>query len=56
MTLSEFATSVDSYFGGKQMQKLTEVYEQGVYGGYTIDQEWATLKEIWEDLIIRASG
>ncbi|MEZ7172301.1 DUF3488 and DUF4129 domain-containing transglutaminase family protein [Sporosarcina sp. OR05] len=56
MTLSEFATSVDSYFGGKQMQKLTEVYEQGVYGGYTIDQEWASLKEIWEDLIIRASG
>lgn len=56
MTLSEFAVSVDKYFGGKQMQKLTDVYEQGIYGGYTTDQEWASLKEIWEDLIIRASG
>ncbi|MDN4609216.1 DUF4129 domain-containing transglutaminase family protein [Sporosarcina highlanderae] len=56
MTLSEYAKSVDTYFGGRQMGKLTEVYEQGLYGGYTNRQDWASLQEIWEDLIIRATG
>ncbi|WP_339253760.1 DUF4129 domain-containing transglutaminase family protein [Sporosarcina sp. FSL W8-0480] len=56
MTLAEYAKTVDTYFGGRQMGKLTEVYEQGLYGGYTNHQDWASLQEIWEDLIIRATG
>ncbi|WP_432361120.1 transglutaminaseTgpA domain-containing protein [Sporosarcina sp. UB5] len=53
MTLSEYAKTVDTYFGGRRMGKLTEVYEQGLYGGYTNREDWAGLQEIWEDLINR---
>lgn len=56
VTLSEYAELVDSHYGGSNMGRLTEVYEQGLYGGYTTDQDWPGLKEMWESLINRASG
>ncbi|MFJ7936776.1 transglutaminaseTgpA domain-containing protein [Sporosarcina sp. NPDC096371] len=56
MTLSDYAMTVDDYFGGDGMRKLTTAYEKGLYGGNTIDHEWAVLREVWEDLINRTSG
>ncbi|MCM3745270.1 transglutaminaseTgpA domain-containing protein [Sporosarcina luteola] len=55
MTLSEYAKTVDTHFGGRRMKMLTEAYERGLYGGYTRHDDWAGLQEIWEDLINRAS-
>ena len=48
--------NVDNYFGGERMKMLTTAYEKGLYGGNITDHEWATLREIWEDLINRTSG
>lgn len=56
MTLAEYAKTVDSFYGGNRMDILTNVYEQGIYGRVTADQDWTGLKEIWEDLINRATG
>lgn len=56
MTLSEYANLVDSHYGGGRMGRLTKVYEQGFYGGYTTNQDWHALKEMWESLINSASG
>ena len=56
MTLSDYAMNVDNYFGGERMKMLTTAYEKGLYGGNITDHEWATLREIWEDLINRTSG
>ncbi|WP_318618136.1 transglutaminase domain-containing protein [Sporosarcina sp. YIM B06819] len=56
MTLSDYATTVDDYFGGRRMRQLTTAYEKGLYGGNTTDHEWGLLQEIWKDLINRTSG
>jgi len=56
MTLSDYATTVDYYFGGDRMKMLTTAYEMGLYGGNITDHEWSTLREMWEDLINRTSG
>ncbi|WP_399630641.1 DUF4129 domain-containing transglutaminase family protein [Sporosarcina sp. SG10008] len=56
MTLSDYATSVDNYFGGERMKMLTTAYEKGFYGGNITEHEWVVLREIWEDLINRSSG
>ncbi|CAM3257771.1 transglutaminase domain-containing protein [Filibacter tadaridae] len=55
-TLADFAIEVDNHFGGNNMRQLTSAYEKGLYGGDLVNHEWVALKEIWEDLIIRASG
>lgn len=56
MTLSDYAKSVDNYFGGERMKMLTTAYEKGFYGGNITEHEWVVLREIWEDLINRSSG
>ncbi|MER2089802.1 MAG: transglutaminase domain-containing protein [Sporosarcina sp.] len=56
MTLSDYAMSVDKYFGGERMITLTKAYEKGLYGGDITNHNWVVLKEIWEDLINRSSG
>lgn len=56
MTLSDYAMTVDDYFGGNAMKKLTSAYEKGLYGGNTTDHEWADLQKIWTDLINRTSS
>ena len=55
MTLSEYAKTVDAHFGGRRMGLLTQAYERGLYGGYTQQDDWADLQEVWEDLINRAT-
>jgi transglutaminase-like putative cysteine protease len=56
MTLSDYATNIDNYFGGERMKVLTTAFEKGLYGGNITDHEWRVLREIWEDLINRTSG
>ncbi|MFD1206151.1 transglutaminaseTgpA domain-containing protein [Sporosarcina contaminans] len=56
MTLSEYAKTVDTYFGGNKMSMLTKEYEKGLYGGQTDIEDWHALQKIWEDLINRATG
>lgn len=56
MTLSDYATSIDNYFGGERMKMLTTAYEKGFYGGNITNHEWVDLREKWEDLINRTSG
>ena len=56
MTLNDYAVHVDAHFGGNQMGVLTAAYEKGLYGSNTTGHDWAFLKEMWEDLINRASG
>ena len=56
VTLTDYAATVDDYFGGDTMRLLTTAYEKGLYGGNTTDHDWARLKEMWEDLINRTSG
>ena len=55
-TLSTYAMQVDKYFGGDVMQKLTEVYEKGIYGKDNSEHDWHRLQELWEDLINRTSN
>ncbi len=55
VTLTDYAATVDDYFGGDTMRLLTTAYEKGLYGGNTTDHDWTRLKEMWEDLINRTS-
>lgn len=56
MTLTDYAATVDDYFGGDTMRLLTTAYEKGLYGGNTTDHDWARLKKMWEDLINMTSS
>lgn len=55
-TLMSYARYIDSFFGTKEMTRLTASYEQSVYGGQPETVEWSELKESWENLINRTSG
>lgn len=55
-TLRSYAEYVDSFFGTKEMTKLTAAYEKSVYGGDAESVDWPKLKESWENLINRTSG
>lgn len=55
-TLTNFAVKVDQRFGGNHMQKITKIYEKGIYGRIEEDEEWQRLQEMWEDLIIKTSN
>lgn len=55
-TLMSYARYVDSFFGTKEMTRLTASYEQSVYGGKPETIEWRELKESWENLINRTSS
>ncbi|KMN37930.1 transglutaminase domain-containing protein [Lysinibacillus sp. LK3] len=52
-TLSAFAERVDSALETDEMQKLTVVYEQHIYGKDKEDVDFVKLKESWEYLINR---
>lgn len=54
-TWSTYAKRVDAHFGGRYMQKLTKVYEQGIYGEMKEAHDWQQLEEIWKDSIKRTS-
>lgn len=55
-TLATFAVKVDRHFGGEEMQKLTAIYEKGIYGKIEKNEEWQRLQKMWEDLIIKTSN
>lgn len=54
-TWMAYAKRVDAHFGGRHMQKLTMVYEQGIYGEMKHTHDWQQLEEIWKDSIKRTS-
>ncbi|MDW0110659.1 transglutaminase TgpA family protein [Sporosarcina aquimarina] len=56
MTLSDYAKRVNRLRGDDRMGILTSVYEAGLYGRRENEQNWAELREIWEDLIIETTG
>lgn len=56
MTLMNFAKEVDRMRGDAQMSTLTAAYEKGLYGQTEINQDWAELRKMWEDLIIDTTG
>ncbi|MGE7796821.1 transglutaminase TgpA family protein [Lysinibacillus fusiformis] len=55
-TLHMFAERVDASLETDQMQKLTAVYEQHVYGKDKHEVDFMKLKESWEYLINRTIG
>ncbi|WP_324729224.1 transglutaminaseTgpA domain-containing protein [Lysinibacillus fusiformis] len=55
-TLHMFAERVDASLETDQMQKLTAVYEQHVYGKDKHEVDFIKLKESWEYLINRTIG
>lgn len=55
-TLRAFAVKVDRHFGGEEMQKLTAIYEKGIYGKIEKNEEWQRLQKMWEDLIKKTSN
>ncbi|MFJ7917661.1 MULTISPECIES: DUF3488 and DUF4129 domain-containing transglutaminase family protein [unclassified Lysinibacillus] len=52
-TLRAFATRVDESLETEEMQKLTAVYEQHIYGKDKQEVDFMELKESWENLINR---
>ena len=55
-TLSSYAKTIDTYFGGNDMRKLTDAYEKGFYGDNKDSLNYASLKEKSENLINRFSS
>jgi len=55
-TLMSYARYIDTFFGTKEMTRLTASYEQSIYGGRPETVEWNELKESWENLINRTSS
>ncbi|MGE7093420.1 transglutaminase TgpA family protein [Lysinibacillus sp. NPDC048646] len=55
-TLRAFAERVDASLETGEMQKLTAVYEQHIYGNDAKDVDFIKLKESWEYLINRTIG
>ncbi|WP_313893486.1 transglutaminase domain-containing protein [Psychrobacillus sp.] len=55
-TLTDYAKRIDSYFGGNYMNRLTNAYEKGFYGGNKEEINYASMRENWEKLINQLSG
>lgn len=55
-TLNSYAAYIDSFFGTKDMTRLTAAYERSIYGGKADSIKWEELRESWENLIKAASG
>mgnify|MGYP000918038079 FL=1 len=55
-TLRAFAERVDASLETEEMQKLTAVYEQHIYGKNAQDVDFVKLRESWEYLINRTIG
>lgn len=55
-TLREYAKFVDNYLYTDSMQTLTERYERVIYRGDSSSEEWEHSKELWENLIKKASS
>ncbi|MEG0259471.1 MAG: transglutaminaseTgpA domain-containing protein [Lysinibacillus sp.] len=55
-TLRAFANRVDTMLETDDMKKLTDVYEQYIYGEQPININFDEMKESWENLINRTIG
>lgn len=55
-TLMSYARYIDSFFGTREMTRLTSSYERSVYGGQQETVDWSELKESWEKLINRTTS
>ncbi|MFD1032270.1 DUF4129 domain-containing transglutaminase family protein [Metaplanococcus flavidus] len=55
-TLMSYARYIDSFFGTREMSRLTSSYERSVYGGQPETVNWNELKESWEKLINRTTS
>ena len=55
-TLKSYAAYIDSFFGSRDMTKLTQAYERSVYGPGRFDRLLEALKESWENLIKQTTG
>lgn len=55
-TLKSYASYIDSFFGTREMSRLTSEYERSIYGGHHESVEWAELRESWENLINRTTS
>lgn len=54
-TLMAYAKRVDVHYGTENMQQLTKIYEQGVYGNLREIEDWQRLQQLWEELLQRIS-
>jgi transglutaminase-like putative cysteine protease len=52
-TLREYALVVDKHFSTDEMTRLTDQYEQYLYGNGKDISRWSEMKELWEYLIKR---
>ncbi len=52
-TLREYALVVDKHFSTDEMTRLTDQYEQYLYGNGKEISRWSEMKELWEYLIKR---
>ncbi|MFC3883416.1 DUF4129 domain-containing transglutaminase family protein [Bacillus songklensis] len=56
LTLSQYAKYVDRYFETREMSALTERYERVLYRKDEAKRQWVESKELWENLIKKASS
>jgi transglutaminase-like putative cysteine protease len=55
-TLRGYSRYVDSFFGTREMTSLTNNYERILYGQSPTTEDWAKMRELWENLIKRTTG
>ncbi|AYC30320.1 DUF4129 domain-containing transglutaminase family protein [Paenisporosarcina cavernae] len=55
-TLQQYATYVDQFFETKDMRRLTAAFERGFYGNKNTGDDYAKLRESWENLINRTTS
>ena len=55
-TLTTYAKRVDEQYGTENMQKLTKIYEQGIYGNVREIGDWQRLQQLWEEMMTRISN
>lgn len=54
-TLMMYAKRVDTQYEIDNMQELTKIYEQGIYGNAQEIRDWQRLQELWEEIMTRIS-
>ncbi len=52
-TLREYATRIDEHFSGEEMGRLTNEYEQILYGSKPFHTSWAKHKQNWEQILYK---
>ncbi|WP_061810900.1 transglutaminase TgpA family protein [Rossellomorea vietnamensis] len=55
-TLRGYSRYIDQFFGTREMTSLTNNYERILYGQSPTSEDWAKMRELWENLIKRTTG